>query len=199
MRKLLYAPIVHHILKDYSEEMIEAFRERGCPIEEVCSYAENNMKKIREKLEGRKIDKLYLDSFPWSGEEGRDIIMENRHKYVSEPALDVIDRGAELVGVENIYLSEECTIYAKMHTVEKDPVRKEVIKQKLIELVAKRDAWVADEIDTDLEEGETGLLMIGTGHITYELLKAFDDMEIEFILDPEEVRKKVFEIDPELI
>ena len=199
MRTVLYAPIVHHLKKDYSEEMVEGFRQRGCPVEEACAYADKNMKMIREKVRGRKVDKLYLDSFMWSGEEAREVIMENSHKHVSGLALEVIDSGAEAVAVDRYRLCQECIEYAKMHTFEKDPVKKDIIKVKLLELIAQRDAWMADEINDNLGYEETGLLVIGTGHMVHDLLKGYDDLEVELLLDPEKVREEIFKIDPNLI
>lgn len=114
---------------------------------------------------------LYQDSLPMGPTAMAvlcDLAVQGslNHKLVVELA----DRGARVEGTEDIALLLEEVEAVKSGTL---------TPEKSADLIARRDAFIADRVDRTLRPGETGLLFLGLAHDALRYLPG----DIELITD----------------
>ena len=125
--------------------------------------------------------RLYQDGLPVCGKE-QDIVTELAKKGSPNHQLLVrlMEKGAKVMGTESAELLIE-----EYHLIKKILETGDVHDAMTIEarqkeagdlLLSKRDAFIAERIETTLQAGETGILFLGMLHSISELLPA--DMEV---------------------
>ena len=183
MRGLIYAPLVHAEvdLGTMAAEVRRRFQATFGPDEWARRFAsvEAMWDGLRAKLLALPLDwprtRIYQDGLPVCGRE-REIVGElaaqgsPNHQVLTE----LVELGAILMGTEDpaAMLREYRRIQRLVHA-SRDGATVEHVEQLRREgqvLLRERDAYIAQRIDSTLEDGETGILFIGLAHRVDELL-----------------------------
>jgi hypothetical protein len=185
VRALIYVPIIHSQvdLGSMGKELQRRFEGVFGSAEWARRYASVDAmwEGIRDKLLALQLSwaktRVYQDGLPLCGREHeivRDLAAQGSRNY--QLVAEVIQRGATLMGTESpeLMVAEYRRIQSLVQAAERhepDAVV-EKLKREGEELLRQRDAFMANRIETTLEEGETGLLFLGLLHRVDELLDA---------------------------
>ena len=155
-----------------NQRMIERFwRELECEIDQL----ELDCSRVR----------VYQDGLPCGGEVGEKIVRKTAEMGSSNYRIvqKLIERGCVLEATESpeLLMTEydhiKATIDAKTEDERADAHRRyDSIKDDLLK---RRDAFIAQRIDSSLQEGETGVLFIGALHDVVSALP--DDVELKML------------------
>jgi len=201
MRRLIYIPIIHgeidmgSLADRLKEEYIAKFGEDKW--REYLNVADELWNEIRMRLERLNLDykkvKLFQDGLPKSGKE-MDIVRELGEKGSAnyKLLLDLIEKGAQLIGTEDPQLLIREYNHVKdivkpvpegsnrgEAAIEDGSERLEKYREIGALLLSKRDGYIAGRINESLEEGETGILFIGTAHKVDKRLP--EDIKTEYL------------------
>ena len=163
MRKLFYIPIVH-TPEDLGSHLAEVKREYiatyGLPKwREHVEALDDFWRELREILLSLPVDhtkmKLYQDGLPVFGGE-LELVEQlaeggNRNYQILS---ELVKKGATVVGSED----------AKLLIEERDELIKNGASGSYDSLMERRDEYIAQRIDSTLEDGETGVLFMGALH-----------------------------------
>ena len=114
--------------------------------------------------------KIYQDGLPADGDLGRSIIEEaaKRSSKNHQIILALMERGAEIRKTEALSLLKEEYDYITGLTQPKSATARTTIyatyRRRKNQLTRERDRFVAKTIDETLQEGETGILFMGSYH-----------------------------------
>lgn len=144
---------------------------------------------IRQKIFALKLDykntKVYQDGLPVCDKElaiASDLAQAGNENY--KIILELIQRGAKLIGTEDPHLLLEEYHYIKDvaqidNLEEKEKAIKEYEK-KARDILERRDRYMADRITKTLKDGETGILFIGMRHQVDEKLP--QDIRVSYLI-----------------
>ena len=131
--------------------------------------------------------RLYQDGLPVCGHEAeivRDLARQGSRNH--QILLEAMARGATLMGTESAPLIvaeyrrvQKLIEASRLMESESDAAALE-LRAEGERLLRERDAFMADRIDSTLQEGETGLLFIGLLHRVDELLG--DGFEVRHVI-----------------
>ncbi len=177
-RNLIIARIVHSPADMGSAK--DGLEKEGISKMGMLRWEENQrrIEKFWEELEaeiyGLGLDysrlKIYQDGLPCAGEIGMKVVDEtakagSRNYIIVQ---NLISRGATLMPTESPVLLRQEYDCIKAFVEAKSPEEREKaearynqVKDRLLEL---RDAFIAENINSSLIEGETGILFIGAHH-----------------------------------
>jgi hypothetical protein len=183
VRPLIYVPIIHSEADlggagDEVRRQFEAVLGAAAWTQRYASV-DAMWEGLHAKLLGLPLDwpsvRLYQDGLPVCGWE-RQIVSDlaakgsRNHRLLSE----LMERGAALMGTEDPALLvaeyrriQRLTLAAQQG--EPGPVAEE-LKREGEDLLHRRDAFIAERIDSTVGEGETGILFLGLFHRVDELL-----------------------------
>ena len=118
---------------------------------------------------------VYQDGVPTGGELGLKIVTQTAAKGSRNYQIvqKLIEKGATLEGTESkeLLIKEYQFVQAFVQaTADKKNQELQVYEQAKDDLIKKRDAYIAKQIDTSLKNGETGILFIGAHHRVKEKL-----------------------------
>lgn len=193
MRRLIYIPIIHTqadmgtIANSVKTEYIGKYGK--IKYQEHIEAIDSMWQGIKGRIEGLGLDyskiRVYQDGLPVCGKE-KEIVVQvassgsKNHKLI----LYLLNHGAHLEGTEDkdLLLKEYEGIKRILEV--KDKTEKEVIlesyKKDKIELLTKRDRFIAERISQTLREGETGILFIGLLHRVDKFLPK--DIKVELLI-----------------
>lgn len=159
-RKLLYIPVVHDPWSEYDEDLREASFGPN-PDENLVRQFREGLKRYWDRVDKAlskvEIDRVYQDAcYDWFG---LDFYLDYYRKDAAESRnfrtlCSLLDRGAQLMITESNDARNQ-------NFSAKDPVIRNL----------PRDLFVAANIDSTLQEGETGVLFMGVNHKVYEILR----------------------------
>ena len=193
MRKLIYVPVIHteadmgSVAEPIKKEYILRY---GLKRWQEHINAINSMwRGIRQKILALELDydhtKIYQDGLPVCSQElaiASDLAQAGNENY--EIILELIHRGAKLVGTEDPTLLLEEYHYIKNVTKINDLREKELAinkyEKKASEILKRRDEYIANRIAQTLLEGEVGILFMGLRHQVDEKLP--QDIEISYLI-----------------
>jgi len=177
MRRLYHVPIIH-TLADMGN-LGDAFRRASLQRLTVKAWRHKLQSidefwdKVEKAIEGLQLCyehlKLYQDGLPVCGKEMKIVSTlakqgSRNHKLL----LSLVQRGAILMGTESsdLLLKEYQMIKAKLESQKRtNNANKDMGGGgSPDDLLAKRDGFIANRINTTLEAGETGLLFLGALH-----------------------------------
>jgi hypothetical protein len=183
MRHLFYVPIIHSeadlgSLGDVVKRSVtesqgrEAWAERQRRIEATWTD-------IRTALLALPISwsktRIYQDGLPVCNNElaiVKDVAAKGSHNH--RLLLELIEQGAMLMGTEDPSLLirdyERIQRLMKLATAPLRPNTFQEIKRAGEVLLQQRDVFIAERIDSTLQEDENGILLIGFMHRVHELL-----------------------------
>ena len=176
MRNLLYVPIIHMesdlgsiaaTIDNTSASLCG--EERWSKHKETVAEFWDRIKDFLDRLDSTNL-KIYQDGLPADGELGRTIIEEGakRGSKNYQIILDLIEKGAEIRKTEDVpLLKEEYERIIRLAQAKSVASRiPAYIGYKLHKgrLMAKRDKFIAKTINETLNEGEAGILFVGTYH-----------------------------------
>jgi hypothetical protein len=102
----------------------------------------------------------------------RDLAGQGSRNY--QLLIELVQRGATLMGTESpeLMVAEYRRVQSLVQAAQKNEPDAvvEKLKQEGEEFLHRRDAFIAERIETTLEEGETGILFLGLLHRVDELL-----------------------------
>jgi len=176
MKKLLYIPIIHMgpdlgSAATALDKTTASFcgEERWAKHKETLAKFWTNIADYFTGVDAATL-KIYQDGLPADGELGKKIIEESakRGSHNNQIILDLIKRGAEIRKTEDLsLLQEEYESITKLDQAKSSADRKHALADYKIRrnrLTRERDKFIAKTIDKTLEEGETGVLFIGSYH-----------------------------------
>jgi len=189
VRALIYVPIVHsevdlgsmagELKRRFSEAFgAEEWGRRHTSIDAMWDG-------LRTKLFAMQLvwqrTRLYQDGLPVCGRE-EEIVRELAGKGGRNHQLlvELMEQGAILMGTEDpaLMVAEYRRIPKLLQAAEQrapDAVV-ETLRQEGEEILRRRDAFIAQRIDTTLQQGETGILFLGLLHRVDELLEGKFDV-----------------------
>lgn len=178
MKKLLYFPIVHNRADMGSAEdylSLEGERKYGKDkwlnhIQQVEKSWNKIETEILKKIDDINKVKIYQDGLPLNGEIGMKIIKDVADKGSKNYQIinNLINLGAQLEIAEN----KELLI--KEYNLTKNIINADTLETKLRtsllyketcdDLLIERDKYIANQINTTLNDGETGIAFFGAIH-----------------------------------
>ncbi len=200
MKRLLYFPIVHNqtdlgsLGQSLSAEGGKKYgaaewQEHIVEVDRAWNKIENEISGQLKQTTAEKL-KIYQDGLPVVDATGIQIVKDTAQKGSINYA--IIDRllmqGAKLELAENIHLLMK--EYQLLSDVAKAETQADIVKAYLMytdaaaELLSERDAFIANQINTTLKEGETGIAFFGAAHsitdklnkdITVDIIRMFTD------------------------
>jgi hypothetical protein len=184
MRKLFYISIIHtpDDLGSYSAEVKRQYTAIYGISKwyEHINIVENFWEYLREALLALPVDyknvKLYQDSLPVCGLEIEIVEHLAQNGNINyQILLELVKKGATVMG------SEE----PKLLIEERNRITENKVAQTNIydDLMERRDSYIAQRINTSLNDGEVGLLFIGALHKVAEKLPN----DIQVVIFPEQV------------
>ena len=192
-RRLIYVPIVHtqadmgSLSSALQKEFVEKFGEEKWQhhIREIDEMWDG----LKSRLDRLNLDysrvRLYQDGLPVCGRETqmvKDLAAKGSKNYALLAAL--VARGAKVEGTEDpALLLEEYHHLQEIARAKSKLKRKKEIhayQSKGVALLAKRDTFIKQRIETTLKEGETGILFIGLLHKVDEELSI--DIHTTFLI-----------------
>jgi len=180
---LIYVPIVHSEvdLGSMGEELRRHFEEVFGSAEWTRRYASVDAmwEGLRSKLLALRLSwgetRVYQDGLPVCSREHdivRDLAARGSRNY--QLVAELIRRGATLMGTEDpeLMLAEYRRIQSLAQAAERraSDAAVEALQREGEAILRRRDAFIAQRIETTLEDGETGLLFLGLLHRVDELL-----------------------------
>jgi hypothetical protein len=179
-KKLLLIPIVHSekemgsLKSDISEIIDEKFgkEKRDEHRRQVAEFWDNLrilITGILNRTQGMLI-RIYQDGIPIGGETGARLIAMGAKDGIPnfQIVLAIIESGGIIEKTEDpALLKEEYEIVKAIVMAKTGPVREslsEKYKNRLYDLTAERDRYIAKRIAESLNEGELGILFIGATH-----------------------------------
>ena len=195
MKRLLYIPIVHNqsdlgsLGQKLSQEGSQVYgtdswQDHIDQVDISWSKIESEILKRVKKVSLEKI-KIYQDGLPVVGEIGYKIVKDAAEKgSVNYQIIDnLLTKGAKLEIAENkeILLKE----YSLLANISKAESNESMVKAYLIyqelsqELLNDRDAFIANQINTTLEDGEIGIAFFGAAHTIVNKLN--DDIKVDVV------------------
>jgi len=193
LRKLIYVPVIHteadmgSAAEPLKREYVERYGQKGW--DEHTSAIDSMWRGIRQKIFDLALDydetKIYQDGLPVCGKElaiVHDLAQAGNENY--EIIWELTQKGATLVGTEDAKLLLEEYNYIKAVTgidnlEEKEKAIRKYEKEAL-DILNRRDEYIAQRISETLLEGETGILFMGMRHKVHEKLP--EDMEIRYLI-----------------
>jgi len=193
LRKLIYVPVIHteadmgSAAEPLKREYVERYGQKGW--DEHTSAIDSMWRGIRQKIFASGLDydktKVYQDGLPVCGKESaivRDLAQAGNENY--KIIWELTQRGARLVGTEDAKLLLEEYNYIKTVTgidnlEEKEKAIRKYEKEAL-DILNRRDEYIAQRISETLLEGETGILFMGMRHKVHEKLP--EDIEISYLI-----------------
>ena len=182
MRRLIHVPIIHSLadLGSAAGQLEEQFKTSGASRswEEHLQEVEQRWDVIRHKLLALPLDysrvKLYQDGLPECGRE-LEIVRDlaNRGSQNCRLLCELHLKGAQIMGTEKGELLVEeynCLRHRLDHPLAAAPGQTPTADSFYDELVARRDAHIASNINATLGPGETGILFLGAAHRILDLL-----------------------------
>ena len=186
MKKVIYIPIIHNkadLGSLGSQLSVEGERKYGATswqnhLEEVDKSWDEIGIEISRQLENVPWDtiKIYQDGLPVTGEIGikivKDAASQGSKNYAIIDAL--LSQGARLETAEDKELLFQ--EYYLLSDISKASTYEQQIEAFLkyqrdsIEILNKRDAFIANQINTSLKDGETGIAFFGAAHSVLEKL-----------------------------
>ncbi len=186
MKKVIYIPIIHNkadLGSLGSQLSVEGERKYGVAswqshLEEVDKSWDEIEIEIARQLENVPWDtiKIYQDGLPVTGEIGikivKDAASQGSKNYAIIDAL--LSQGARLETAEDKELLFQ--EYYLLSDISKAPTYEQQIEAFLkyqresLEILNKRDAFIANQINTSLKDGETGIAFFGAAHSVLEKL-----------------------------
>lgn len=204
MRRLLYVPIIHdeadlgHAGKALGRLSAALSGEGRWAMHEETArrFWENVAAYLRSLGSGRL--RVYQDGLPAGGEMARRIVEEAAKSGSKNYQLvqDLLEGGAEVRKTEDpALLWRERTVL--LNSLEEartggGPPNTEASHVERDDLMAARDRFIADTINTTLHKGEVGVLFIGADHDVASLLAG--DIAVEPVKDPRMVRAYLGEL-----
>ncbi len=186
MKKVIYIPIIHNkadLGSLGSQLSVEGERKYGATswqnhLEEVDkSWDEIGIEIIRQ-LENVPWDtiKIYQDGLPVTGEIGIKIVKDAASQGSKNYAIidKLLAQGARLETAEDKELLFQ--EYYLLSDISKAPTYEQQIEAYLkyqresLEILNKRDAFIANQINASLNDGETGIAFFGAAHSVLEKL-----------------------------
>ena len=197
MKKLLYIPIIHMgpdlgSVAVVLDEMSASFygEERWAKHKETLAKFWTNIADYFTNVDATTL-KIYQDGLPADGELGRKIVEESakRGSKNHQIILDLIKRGAEIRKTEDTaLLKEEYESITKLNQAKSSADRKRALANYKVgrnRLTRERDKFIAKTIDKTLNEGETGVLFMGSYHDVLSHLPK--DIVIQQVKDREKI------------
>ena len=193
MRKLIYIPVIHteadmgSVAESLKKEYIIRY---GMKKWDEHIEAINSMwQGIRQKIFDSGLDyhktKVYQDGLPVCNKESAiasDLAQAGNENF--KIIFELIQRGAKLVGTEDPGLLLEEYSYLKAVTKIDNLEEKEKAirnyEKKALDILKRRDKYIAERINQTLIEGETGILFIGLRHKVDEKLSK--DIEVSYLI-----------------
>jgi|GEM_PF-7028938 len=225
MRKLIYIPNIHPegegtaeltdriFLNDSLAQSLVSKRQIAWgAIKRGVTNLTIDSKRTKLFAEGITEDELRLNNKSVRQKAKQDLRREGQEYPTLELAISLIDKGAKLAeteGGESYTMSEFLSrnlfkIYKRLKESDSSSLKNETPQnleatiQDLDKYGKIREKIIAKNINQNLKEGETGILIIGMGH--YHLLDELDqDIKITYV-DPEleELDRELREILPQL-
>ncbi len=183
MRALIYVPIVHSEVElgSIADEFRRRFQEAFGAEQWTRRFAsvEAMWEGLSSKLSALPLPwqrtRLYQDGLPVCGRE-HDIVRDLAAKGSRNHQLLTVlmERGATLMGTENpeLMIAEYRRIQRLVQAAQRREPNSvvEELRREGEAVLQNRDAFVAQRIDSTLEDGETGILFLGLLHRVDELL-----------------------------
>jgi len=183
VRALIYVPVVHSEvdLGTMAGELRRRFQEAFGAAEWARRFAsvETMWEGLRTMLCALPLDwsatRLYQDGLPVCDQE-REIVRDlaAKHSRNHQLLVELMERGATLMGTERPdLLVKEYRRIQRLVQTSQEPASEALIaelRQEGKTILAERDAFIAQRIDSTLKEGETGILFLGLLHRVDELL-----------------------------
>jgi len=197
MRKLLYVPIIH-MEADLgsvasaidSKSASLCGEERWAKHKETVAKFWENLADYFGSLDAANL-KMYQDGLLTDGEPGRKIIEEGakRGSKNYQIVLNLAERGAEIMKTEDVSLLKEEHKYITRLAQSKSVVGKIIAyakyKPRKGRLTKERDKFIARTIAETLQEGETGVLFMGSYHDVLPYLP--EDIVVEQVKNREKI------------
>ena len=186
VRKIVHAPSDMGSMKDGLERegISKIGRQRW---EENQKRIEKFWNDVEAEVDALGLDqeklRIYQDGLPCAGALGERIVRETAEKGSRNYQIikKLMDKGARIEATESPELLRREYAYIKAFIEAKTDEERaragaeyDQIKDKLME---DRDSFIAQSIDSTLQEGETGLLFIGASHNV--IPKIARDMEVK--------------------
>jgi len=183
VRALIYVPIVHSEVElgSIADEFRRSFQEAFGAEQWTRRFAsvEAMWEGLSSKLSALPLPwqrtRLYQDGLPVCGRE-HDIVRDLAAKGSRNHQLLTVlmERGATLMGTENpeLMIAEYRRIQRLVQAAQRREPNSvvEELRREGEAVLQNRDAFVAQRIDSTLEDGETGILFLGLLHRVDELL-----------------------------
>ena len=153
-RKLYFVPLIYRGIES-PEEYLEKFNQ-------YWNQVENQMSALELKL--GKIDKIYHELIPVSGEDGVKTIKELNDKSY-EIVKDRLDKGAQLEAIEEGELMTELMDWGRCLAIglQNQKVLTQIY-ESYTEVSKKRNEYITRQIDETLKTDEIGVLFMREGH-----------------------------------
>lgn len=186
LKKLFYIPIVHNqadLGSLGSQLSAEGEKKYGISLwKEHIEYVDKSWDEIEieifrqcENISSNRI-KIYQDGLPATDEIGLKIVKEAAGKGSKNYAIidKLLDKGAKLEPAENKeFLFKEYYLLSDISKAETSEKQVELYlkyQDASRELLTSRDNYIANQINTSLNEGETGIAFFGAAHSIIEKL-----------------------------
>ena len=193
MRKLFYIPVIHSqedmgsMAEPLKQQYIQQFG--SAKWYEHVRTVDNMWEGIAERINALQLNyrkaKVYQDGLPICGREleiVRDVAGFGSRNY--KIVLDLVTKGARLIGTEDAGLLVEEYNFVKEFTEIKDINKRRTAMKKARKhrdkLIIERDKFVAKRINETLKQDETGILFSGIEHEIDRFLP--EDIKIEYII-----------------
>lgn len=176
MRNLLYVPIIHEEADMGSAGTALAQKGAALMGEERWLRHQQTMRAFWERIESFLLSldagqlQVYQDGLAAEGKLGRRIVEEaaRRGSRNYQLVLNLLERGAKLQKTENpaLLLQEHQRILSLAHQqpAAEDDIAMRQHQRLRDHLLAERDCFIAQAINTSLGQGEMGVLFIGAQH-----------------------------------
>jgi len=193
LRKLIYVPVIHteadmgSVAKALKEEYIKRYGLKRW--DEHIEVINSMWQGIRQKIFDLGLDynktKVYQDGLPVCNKElaiASDLAQAGNENF--KIIFELVQRGAKLVGTEEpgLLLEEYSYIKAvtKIDNLEEKGKAVKNYEKIALDLLKRRDEYIAKRISKTLMEGETGILFIGMKHRVDEKLSR--DIEVSYLI-----------------
>lgn len=165
-RKLLIVPILH------TKEDMGSLGNHLSMTDGYTAIVSNFWREVRERVKqyinGFARVKVYQDGLPDTQKE----LVEKIINEVQSPNYELLrflkEKGAKVFGTEDQELLKKEYKFISQIIREHDEIKKNKLKQvyenQAGELLVKRDAYIANQIDKTLNSGDLGILFIGAAH-----------------------------------
>jgi len=197
VRKLIYVPIIHTEADMGSvaaaiEKQSSAYigSERWIKHKEIVTKFWENVAAYFATFDAANL-KIFQDGLPADGELGMKIVLKaaNQGSVNYRIILDLLNRGAKLCQTEDPGLLkkeyEQLNPSVLFETYPKKQFSRPQDKSHRERLMIERDKFVARSIDASLNEGETGVLFMGSFHDVLKYLPS--GIEVKQLKDREKV------------